>query len=141
MVTNNGNRRVKNAPTKAAQTTVQQKNRFLGIYKNCGIITRACTEADVGRRTFYDWLEQDPAFATAFEDAREEATDLLEEEARRRGYEGVDEPVFYQGVLVSTVRKYSDTLLIFMLKANREKFRDKVQAEVEVKKYHVVQDQ
>ena len=46
--------------------------------------------------------------------------------------EGVDGPIVYQGVIAKdkkgnpvTVKKYSDTLLIFLLKANNaKKFRD-----------------
>ena len=37
----------------------------------------------------------------------------------RRAREGVDEPVFYQGEHCCNVRRYSDTLLIFMLKARK----------------------
>jgi hypothetical protein len=35
----------------------------------------------------------------------------------RRGVTGYDKPVYQQGRLVGTVREYSDTLLIFALKA------------------------
>ena len=60
--------------------------------------------------------------------AREEAADTLEAEARRRAIEGVEEPVFHKGQRVGTVRKYSDLLLIFLLKGVRpQKFRDNYQ--------------
>ena len=37
----------------------------------------------------------------------------------------MNEPVFYHGQVCGTVRKYSDTLLIFLLKGARpDKFRD-----------------
>ena len=49
-----------------------------------------------------------------------------EDEAVRRAHDGVDEPVFYQGKACGVVRKYSDTLLIFLLKGRRpEKYRDR----------------
>jgi hypothetical protein len=48
----------------------------------------------------------------------------LEDEAVRRAYEGVERPVFQGGKQVGVVREYSDTLLIFLLKALRpEKYR------------------
>ena len=51
-------------------------------------------------------------------------------EARRRALTGVEEPVYYKGEAVDRTAKYSDTLLIFLLKAHRpEKFRDNVSAE------------
>ena len=53
--------------------------------------------------------------------------ELLEAEARRRTAIGVDEPVFYQGQVVGHIRKYSDNLLMFLLKAHwPEKFRENV---------------
>ena len=49
----------------------------------------------------------------------------------RRALEGGEEPVFYQGKIVGSVRKYSDTLLMFMLKARRpERYRDRVGVDV-----------
>ena len=50
---------------------------------------------------------------------------MLEAEVIRRGAHGIDEPVFYQGKVVGQIRKYSDNLLMFMLKGLRPaKFRD-----------------
>jgi hypothetical protein len=57
----------------------------------------------------------DPDYQAEFEEAHKEACDRLEQEARRRAVEGVDEPVFYKGEHCGVVRKYSDTLLIFLL--------------------------
>jgi len=37
----------------------------------------------------------------------------------RRARDGVEEPIFHQGKNVGTVRKYSDTLLIFLLKSHK----------------------
>ena len=52
---------------------------------------------------------------------------MLEREARRRAVEGVEEPVgFYKGEPSAYVRKYSDTLLIFLMKGARpDKYRDR----------------
>ena len=55
----------------------------------------------------------------------------LEDEAHRRAFEGVPEPVFHQGVECGSVRKYSDTLAIFLLKAHRpEKYRENSRMEL-----------
>ena len=64
-------------------------------------------------------------FRADWDEALEEARELLEAEARRRAAIGVDEPVFYKGKVVGHIRKYSDNLLMFLLKAHwPEKFRD-----------------
>src|SRR5262249_4954507 len=47
-------------------------------------------------------------------------------EMRRRALVGWDEPVYQGGKLVGHIRKFSDTLLIFALKAERpEKYRER----------------
>lgn len=98
---------------------------FLLSLSECGNVTQAAKDAGIARLTAYRHRDRDPRFADAWDDAIEEAVDRLEAEARRRAIEGVDEPVFYKGKPVGRVKKYSDTLMIFLLKAHRpEKFRD-----------------
>ena len=106
--------------------TVAAQTRFLDAYKQIGSITRAAVAAQVGRRTHYDWLESDPEYAQAFEDASEHAIDALELEARRRALKGVTEDVYYKGRVVGQKKVVSDTLLIFLLKGARpEKYKDR----------------
>lgn len=53
--------------------------------------------------------------------------DSLEDEAVRRARDGYDKPVYQQGQCVGQVRKYSDTLMVFLLKGARpKKYRDNV---------------
>ncbi len=47
------------------------------------------------------------------------AVETLEAEARRRALEGVEENVYYQGAVIGRTRKYSDTMLMFLLRAYR----------------------
>lgn len=108
-----------NAERQVAQET------FLAEFKKRGIILRACESAKVGRRTVYDWIDNDPVFKEQYLDAREDATDALEDEARRRAHEGVNEPVYQGGEKVGVIRKYSDRLLEMMMKAHRpDRFRE-----------------
>ena len=68
-------------------------------------------------------------FRRLWEEALEQAMDLLEGEARRRAT-GVKRDVWYAGEKVGSESVYSDTLLIFLLKAHRPaKFRDNVKVE------------
>ena len=106
--------------------TAKVRAAFLAGLEDGMTIAAASKAAGAGRRTMYDWREADTDFAAAWDDAYETGTDVLEDEAKRRAADGVEEPVFYQGEKVATVRKYSDTLLIFMLKGRRpEKFKDR----------------
>ncbi len=106
--------------------TDKKADAFLTALRDGATVAGACKEAKIGRSTAYDWRGKDKAFATAWDEALEDGTDALEDEAKRRAVEGVAEPVFYQGKKVATVRKYSDTLLMFLLKGRRpEKFKDR----------------
>jgi hypothetical protein len=42
----------------------------------------------------YAWLAEDPVFHQAYEDAREDAVDRLEDETWRRAVDGVLRPVY-----------------------------------------------
>lgn len=107
------------------------KPEFLAALRDCGIVRLACEAAKMPRRTVYNHRTEDSAFATAWDEALEEACDLLEAEARRRGKDGVDKPVYHEGVKIDTIKQYSDTLLIFLLKGARpQKYRDNHRHEV-----------
>jgi hypothetical protein len=109
------------------ELTPDDLQRFLDHLEETANVSAAAQLAGVGRRTMYERRDADPEFAAAWMQAVDRGTDALEDEAVRRAHEGVDEPVFYQGTKCGLVRKYSDTLLIFMLKARRpEKFKDRV---------------
>jgi len=114
----------------AKQRNEMQHNKkpaFLAAYAECGTITQAAEIAGIDRVTHYRWLKDDPEYAKAFEEAHEKSVERLEQEARRRAVEGWEEPVFHKGKVVGKVRKYSDTLLIFLLKgAAPEKYKDRV---------------
>jgi hypothetical protein len=98
---------------------------FLRALRRTGVVRSACRAARVGRSTAYRHRESDPDFADRWDDAIETAVDGMESEARRRAVDGTEKPVFYKGEQCGTIREYSDTLLIFLLKANRpEKYRD-----------------
>lgn len=91
---------------------------FLNALSQTGNVLLACKSAKVIRRTAYKHKGIHPSFRRRWEEAQEEAVEALEAEAWRRATKGVEEPVWHQGRQVGAVRKYSDTLLIFLLKGN-----------------------
>ena len=71
----------------------------------------------------YRWRAEDKKFAAEWMQALSEACDVLEEEARRRAVFGTMEPVYFKGEAVGTIRRFSDVLLIFLMKAaDRKRF-------------------
>ncbi len=116
----------KRKPQASHEIAHPKKRAALEAYGKLGSITAACEAAGVHRRTHYDWLEADEAYAEAFTQARGVAADSLEAEAISRARDGWREPVYQGGKMVGTILKKSDTLLIFLLKGLRpEKFRDR----------------
>ena len=114
------------AAVEALPNGIRQPKRraFLAAYARCGNLSEAARIAGVNRLSHYEWLN-DERYAQVFEQAQDIAIDYLEAVARDRATKGWLEPVFYHGEVVGHVRKYSDTLLIFLLKGARpDKFRD-----------------
>ena len=87
-------------------------------------MTAACELIDLDRTHMYRLKAKSKPFSDAWDEAVQLGTKALEDEATRRAKDGWDEPVFYQGDQCGVVRKFSDTLLIFLLKARDPKFRE-----------------
>lgn len=89
------------APTTALVALNPKKQKALDKFKIAGTVLHACLAAGIHRRTWYDWIENDPVFAAAAVEATEGVTDELEDEAMKRAKEG------------------DTTLIIFLLKSRR----------------------
>ena len=112
--------------------TPEKAEAFFAALAETANVSKACAAIAVSRRTAYNWREADPGFAAGWDRAMKAAVLGLEDEAHRRAFEGVDKPVFYQGDECGTIREYSDTLAIFLLKAhNPEKYRENSKVELE----------
>ena len=109
----------KRPPTPRPTPKKGWQQRFISTLVACGNVSRAAVRAKVHRSTAYEEREKSAEFAAAWDDALAAALDLMEGEARRRAFEGTLRPVFYEGAKCGSVREYSDTLMIFLLKAHR----------------------
>lgn len=120
----------------ARRWTRAARRRFLEVLATTGNVSAAARAVGLARSSAYRLRQKDAAFAAAWEDAEQEAVDLLEQEARRRALEGVSEPLLGGGKLIRdddgrimTIRRYNDRLLEMLLKAHRpEKFRDRAES-------------
>lgn len=126
---------------------------FLEALRGNANIRASCLIAAIGRTSVYKRRDEDKAFAADMADALDDAVDDLELEARRRACEGLRRVKFHQGapIMVQVFNpdgslrlrpdgspltvpyvehEYSDTLMIFLLKAHRpEKYRENVNLE------------
>ncbi len=116
--------------------TRARQDRFLSAYRECAVVSYAAAAAGIGRRTHYNWLNNDPEYCSRFQDAREDAADRIELELWHRAIEGYEEPVIYQGKVMYlndadgstvldddgqpiplTVKRHQPGLLMFLAKA------------------------
>lgn len=105
---------------------------FLAAIAAGRTLPEAAKAARMPVSTAYDQRARDSDFARAWDDAARKGDDArvlqLEAEADRRAIEGVNEPVFHEGRVCGHKRRYSDTLLIFRLKALRpDKYRERAE--------------
>lgn len=113
-------------------TQPQKKSAYLRHYSTCGRVMESAAVAGVDPSTVTRWRADDEIFAKMEGHAHDAFVEnVLEKEAIRRAVVGVEKPVYQQGEMVGTVREYSDTLLIFMMKGERPgKYRDQAKVEV-----------
>jgi hypothetical protein len=125
---------------KRLRLTRERQERFLKALAETGIVSAAVEIAGTSRTRVYELRKRNPDFATAWEEAEERAADALEAEAWRRAVDGVQEPLVSGGKVVRdddgqpiAIRRYSDALMIALLKARRpERFKDRAVVEHDI---------
>jgi hypothetical protein len=110
--------------------TPKKRKAFIAALAT-GSVSKACEMIGMCRQRLYEVKAIDEAFSKEWDSAIEQGTDALEDEAWRRAVEGVDDPVYFMGTRVDTVRKYSDGLLTLLLKSRRpDKYRERTSTEL-----------
>lgn len=104
----------------------ERRAAFLKVLSDTGNVQTAAESIDVLRSTVYNWRRKDKEFSKAWDEALDIAADRVEAVFWDRVINGVEEPVFYQGKQVATVRKYDNRALLEFLKAAKpDKYREK----------------
>lgn len=104
--------------------------QFLALLSVKGLAGKCAHAVGVSTDTTRRHRKSDPVFAEAYEEALEIYRDRIRETVHNRAVEGWEEPVFYQGELVATIRKFSDRLLELHAKARVPEYRDQVDVNV-----------
>lgn len=141
----------------SAEERKKKQEKFLKALSEVGIIKYACQVAEIDRKTYDNWKNNDAKFAALLPDAQTDANDTLEFAAFEQSVLGMEEPAISAGQVVYeyepvldangeqtydrgkpvmkrgsmvTIKKYSPQLLITLLKARMpEKYKDKQQIE------------
>lgn len=119
------------------RNTLKLKAEFLRAYRLAGWVRKAEELCGIKRGRHQSWLKSDPLYKMAFEEAKQDALEVLEHAAFTRAVDGVEKPTgWYKGEAGGVVKEYSDYLLGVLLKANApEKYRERYQVDVNQKTY------
>ena len=91
----------------------RQKKRFIPALEVQGTVLHACKAAGISRQTAYRWQREDPDFAERWDEAKENAVDVVES------------TMYQQAIGGNTLAG------IFYLKAHRPIYRDRVSIDIE----------
>lgn len=109
----------KPAKPAASPKTESERIKFLMEISNGKTVTKAAEAAGIPRRRVYDWRDQSPSFAQAWDDAVAGANEVLLDEVRERALDRND------------ARSY--LLLMFLVKAKYPEFKENYKQELTVK--------
>lgn len=104
-------------------TTVQSEvvalqDEFLRVFTQTHSRMQALQQAGIpSLRVIEQWVQNDPEFKWRYAEAQALLADQMEAAAFKRGVQGVDKPVYWQGMEVGQIKEYSDTLLVKLLQA------------------------
>ncbi len=99
--------------------TDEQKRKFVDALRESCQVKVSAKAAGASRNAFYMLRRKDPRFRLEWDEAKDDAAEMLEDEAFRRAVVGVDKPVYHMGICVDTMKGYSDGLLTTLLKGAR----------------------
>lgn len=103
-----------------------EREAFLEALAAGWAAAHAAERAGHPRSSFYLLRDRDEDFRVAWDEAIEQGTEVLEDEARRRGVDGYDEEQYDgEGKLIRRTRRYDSALLQLLLRGRRpDKYRE-----------------
>jgi hypothetical protein len=112
--------------------TVIRARAFLKAYRVTCSVTKSAQIAGINSRRHYTWLEKYPAYRRAFERAKIQAAEALEDKVKEGAFDGWLEPIFYQGVACGAVRRFDLGGRQMLLRgAMPEKYRERIDTRIE----------
>ena len=109
---------------------LEQLRAMPNVVEACRVAGIICTQA------LYALKTSDEDFSRRWDEARDIGFDMLEATAVERVRHGTPEPVFYQGVQCGVIYRYSDALMMFLLKGNKARYGDRFESTGELKIIH-----
>ena len=95
--------------------TSANRAAFVGALARCGTVVDAVEHVGLSRQSAYNLRARDPAFARAWDAARDQARELVVDEIYSKALDGWMEDVWYKGEKVGQRRRYDPRLLMRLL--------------------------
>jgi hypothetical protein len=80
------------------------------LERSLGIVTPACKEVGISRKTFYEYYKLDPDFKAAVDDINEITLDFVENNLLKKIKEGSERSILFYMKYKARKRGYSDSL-------------------------------
>jgi hypothetical protein len=108
------------------------KNTFLETVRRTGLVAKAAKLIGTTMRRVRTECEADKDFGEEFKEALLIYAESIQEELHRRAVVGVQEDVYFQGVVCGQKTNYSDALLTTLVKAKSPEFREKLSVDTTI---------
>lgn len=103
-----------------------RQEKWLELYRETGRKYETCNRLGISYNAVKTLENRNEEFKLAVAEARELYCEAqIEATIHARAIDGWDEPVWYQGVQVGTVKKFSDSLLLALAKRHIEGYSEK----------------
>jgi hypothetical protein len=113
-------------------------SKFLKQVEKTGAINRSRKKCKLGNKSIQA-LRRNPELESKVLDAFASYTERMETKVDNRAFEGVDDPIMFEGEVVGYKKKYSDALAMFRLRGLApEKYAEKHQHQHQGQVEHTV---
>jgi hypothetical protein len=120
------------------QLTKKKQAELLAMFAVGWAVANACKALNISKQTVYGLRERDPAFALAWDEAKEIGKNELELECRRRATGWTETRIGANGEPYEVYR-YSDNLLMFMLKKLDPTYRENMTLNVTEQRHIILE--
>jgi hypothetical protein len=104
----------------------KRQAQYLSALREYGEAPLAREEVGISWETVKKQRKKDPGFVELEQEAQRIYRARLAAEVHRRGMEGIEEPIYWNGKIVGYITKYSDKMLELHVKRHIPEYRDKV---------------